>query len=212
MPFGASLVENGQQRSVAPGPRIKIPLLQLFSLAVRYPMNERCDAGYQLYIGATGGDVRCGIGDAHKTIAVSSGATFKWWHGIVGRTEIQAGAQRDGLVVFATSGVTYGFFKHAIASDYPPNTGTPLEDLLIGPQEPFVRVSQTEVAWSSSLTFGFPDLRGHGTYFASVSVDRPFWTTDPRYECRGCTTPRTFSGFDPGIRVGGMIGFGGTTP
>ena len=200
--FGSSLTENGQRREdVTYGPATKIPLLQLFSFSARESFTDHCDAGFQLNIGSLAGDVRCGIGDENKTVAVATGATFRWWHGLIGRTELQAGVHEDGFIAFASTGITYATYRHAIAL----GEGTPLEDLLTGPHEPYVRVAQRELAWSSTVTLGFPSGKSDApTFFMSLGVDRPFATSTPQFTCEGCT--RSFEDFDPGLRFGGMIG------
>ncbi len=200
--FGSSLTEGGQRRNdVTYGPATKIPLLQLFSLSARESFNDHCDVGFQLNIGSLAGDVRCGLGDEHKTLAVATGATFQWWHGLIGRTELQAGANEGGFIAFASTGISYAMYRHAIGL----NEGTALEDLLTGPHEPYVRVSQRELAWSSTITLGFPaGTRREPTIFMSLGMDRPFATSTPHFTCEGCT--RTFDDFEPGVRFGGMIG------
>jgi hypothetical protein len=200
--FGSSLTENGQRRDdVTYGPSTKIPFLQLFSFSARESFTDHCDLGFQVNIGSLGGDVRCGLGDEHKTLAVATGATFRWWHGLIGRTELQAGVHKEGFVAFASSGITYATYRHAIAL----NEGTALEDLLTGPHEPYLRVAQHELAWSSALTLGFPTGKSDApTIFMSVGVDAPFATSSPRFTCEGCA--RSFDDFDPGVRFGGMIG------
>ncbi len=200
--FGSSLTEDGQRRDdVTYGPVTKIPLLQLFSLSARESFNEHCDVGFQLNVGAIAGDMRCGLGDDHEAFAISTGATFQWWHGLIGRTELQAGTNEGGYVAFASTGISYAMYRHALGL----NKGTALEDLLTGPHEPYVRVSQRELAWSSTITLGFPvGTRNMPTAFISLGMDRPFATSTPHFTCEGCT--RSFDDFDPGVRFGGMIG------
>lgn len=114
---------------------------------------------------------------------------------------MQAGIHKEGCIAFASTGITYAMYRHAI----PLNEGTALEDLLTGPHEPFLRVAQRELAWSSPVTLGFPMGTYAPTLFVSVGVDKPFATSTPKFTCEGCT--RTFEDFDPGLRLGGMIGF-----
>ena len=205
-PFGASYQRNGTRHDTTYGPKTKIPVLQMFSVGFRQSLTTNCDVGGQLGIGATGADIRCGIGDKDRTLAVATGATFKWWHGLVGRTEVQAGIHRDGFLAFASTGVTYSYFQHAIGL----REDSPAEDVFVGPSEPYVRVRQVELAWSSSITLGLPPATGgeQPTIFLNVSVDKPLVTSASDFNCHGCSG--AFSDFDPGIRIGGVIGVAAT--
>ena len=204
--FGASYRADGtEHRDVTYGPRRKIPLLQLFSFGLRRSIATRCDVGGQLGIGITGADVRCGLGDEDRTVAIATGASFRWWHGLVGHTELQAGIHRNGYLAFVSTGVAYGYFWHAIGlADDPP-----IEDVLIGPSEPYLRIRQIEIAWSSSITLGLPPIRdSQPTIFLSVGVDQPIATAGTEFSCHGCAG--TFSDFDPGVRLRGVIGIAAT--
>ena len=66
------------------------------------------------------------------------------------------------------------------------------------------RVRQTELDWSSSIVLGFPPESRGLTLFMAPSIDVPIWSGDSSYTCVGCDI--VLEDYQPGIRVGGMIG------
>ena len=67
----------------------------------------------------------------------------------------------------------------------------------------------TRLTIFSSFTLGFPSTRQQQpSLFLSLSIDRPIATTGTEGVCHGCSM--TLEDFEPGLRLGGVIGIAAT--
>jgi hypothetical protein len=205
--FQATLTEDSKRRDVVYGARKTLPVLEMLTLGLRHGVSDRCDVGGQIGVGQIGADARCGIHSDTAGVAVVTGARWQWWEGLVGHTEVQAGAQQHGWFAYGTTGVSYGLYGHAVelgsGDAYP----------LSLPRKPYVEIAQRELAWTASVALGVPTELVHRddvpSMFLGLSVDKPLVTSTPRFSCQGCVEPHTFQGFDPGWRFGAMLGITG---
>lgn len=205
--FGATLTENGKRRDIVPWNTKTLAAIEMITVGFRHPFGEHCDVGGQVGIGQVGADARCGVGSATAGAAIASGVQYQWWGGVVGRTELQLGANKDGWLGFVSTGISYGFVRYKI----------PLDDreavFLSGPPDPSVVIHERELGWTSTAAIGVPLAPAHSepgpSAFLGLTFDKPLVTSAPQFSCEGCAEPRAFDGFSPGLKLGVLVGLGG---
>src|SRR5678809_629344 len=110
--FNATLTEDGQTRDVVPLPTQTLAVLEIPTFGLRRGLNAHCDAGGQLGIGQLAGEARCGVGSDGATAAVATSVQYLWWSGLVGRADVQVGLAKAGWLMFASTGISYGWLRY----------------------------------------------------------------------------------------------------
>jgi len=203
--FGSSYLRDGVRVDAVHVPRYSILALQMIAVEGRHRVRDACDVGVQLGLGRAGSDFRCGLGDAHATLAARVGLQWVYTEGVMGRVLVDAGYRRNGWLAFVSSGFGVGAFYgrtlHGIESF------SSLDDLFVAPARPLATVSQRELFWSSAITLGVP-LQGRTlSGFGGVTLDVPLAYTAGEFTSHGTTS--VLADLRPGTRVGVIFGFSG---
>ena len=125
----------------------------------------------------------------------------------MGRTEVQASYDRDGILAQVSTGLAYGYWDHAHALD----DDTALGDLLTGPEVPYLSITQADLRWTHSVTIGIPIGTGNtgvGGYF-TIQRTTPIAQGKAQFQCVGCNSSATYSDFEPGDELSAVIGWRG---
>ncbi len=186
--------------------RHKLAFLDLVNLTVRQNFSERCEYMGSIRIGATAGGIRCAFKEDVWIAGFASELEWQWFGDLSAYNGLQTGAISDDVIFLIDTGFRTSWARGYASFGEAKWGGNPslFDELLIGPTDPFVRVSRAEVGWRSQLTIGIDD--GDVMGFMSPYVELPVWSGFETYDCVGCTAE--VSDFKQGIKVGIVFGIG----
>ena len=209
MMFKAKLVSSQGVSHPDPGGLVDLPhriaVLQIPHVAYRRGLSETCDWGLEGGLAQTGASLRCGLRHDDLSASFQLGAHWLPVTSFQSHGELQLGYKSDAFMAFVTAGLLYSALTHAYVEEQRKSlSGT--DFIYYGPGEPWLEIFQHELAAQLGFIWGMSLYRRSPFLYMGVSCDLPFWHSRGDFTCHGCRSEEEFLSFDPGLRLGILIG------